>query len=328
MKNPDELKKYYDEQLLPELSVLEGERKKTLVKMLLLSGGLFFLFIVISIVALLLDNSGSLCGVVLCCPLPIFLMVWTFGCNFIKKGYVKSFKGNIIAKIVKFIDPALEYAHDKGISREMFSRSRIFLQTVDLFSSEDYVSGTIDKTKIEFSEVHAQDRQETHDSDGHHQTRYVTIFRGVFFAADFNKRFSGRTLVLPDTAQKLFGNLIGSALQSKNFMRPPLVKLEDPEFEKLFVVYGDDQVEARYILSTSLMSRITEFKKKSGRDIFLSFVDDKVIVALPYKKDLFEPHLFRSIMDYPAVEEYFRDLQFVLSLVGDLNLNTRIWSKE
>ena len=65
-----------------------------------------------------------------------------------------------------------------------------------------------------------------------------------------------------------------------------------------------------------------------GRDIYLSFVDDKVIVALPYKKDLFEPHLFRSIIDYPAIEAYFSDLQFVLSLVGDLNLNTRIWGKE
>jgi hypothetical protein len=327
MKDPSELKKYYEEQLLPELQVLEGVRKKALLKILLLTAGVFFLFIFISALALLFDNSGSLCGVILCCPLPLMFIAWTFGVNHIKSRYVKGFKGSIIAKIVKFIDPGLEYAHDKGISRDMFSRSRIFTQTVDRFTSEDYVAGTIDKTRIEFSEVHAEDRQETHDSDGHHQTRYVTIFRGVFFAADFNKSFKGRTLVLPDVAQKLFGNLIGSALQGKNFMRPPLVKLEDPEFEKLFVVYGDDQIESRYILSTSLMSRITEFRKKSGRDIYLSFVDDKVIVALPYKKDLFEPHLFRSIMDYPAVEAYFMDLQFVLSLVGDLNLNTRIWGK-
>jgi hypothetical protein len=328
MKDPSELKKYYEEQLLPQLQGLEGERKKALLSMLVLTVVFVMFFVFMSVLVLLFDNSGSLCGVVLCCPAPLMFIAWTFAVNHIKGGYVKGFKGNIIGKIVKFIDPGLDYAHEKGISRELFSRSRIFLQAVDRFTSEDFVSGTIDKTRIEFSEVHAEDRQESHDSDGHHQTRYVTIFRGVFFAADFNKSFKGRTLVLPDAAQKLLGSIIGSALQGKNFMRPPLVKLEDPEFEKLFVVYGDDQIESRYILSTSLMSRITEFRKKSGRDIYLSFVDDKVIVAIPYRKNLFEPHLFRSLIDYSAVEAYFTDLQFVLSLVEDLNLNTRIWSKQ
>ena len=47
-----------------------------------------------------------------------------------------------------------------------------------------------------------------------------------------------------------------------NFSRPPLVKLEDPEFEKHFVVSGEDQVEARYILSTCLMQRLTDFRNK------------------------------------------------------------------
>ena len=39
-----------------------------------------------------------------------------------------------------------------------------------------------------------------------------------------------------------------------------LVKLEDPEFEKSFVVYSGNQTEARYILSTSLMRRILDYK--------------------------------------------------------------------
>ena len=68
--------------------------------------------------------------------------------------------------------------------------------------------------------------------------------------ADFNKNFQGRTIILPDFAQNAFGDFIGSWLQSKNQAREELVKMDNPDFEKEFVVYSNDQIEARYILST------------------------------------------------------------------------------
>ena len=45
--------------------------------------------------------------------------------------------------------------------------------------------------------------------------------------------------------------------------RGELIKMEDVAFERGVVVYGDDQIEARYILSTSLMERILAYKKKA-----------------------------------------------------------------
>ncbi|MHC4648718.1 MAG: DUF3137 domain-containing protein, partial [Planctomycetota bacterium] len=106
------------------------------------------------------------------------------------------------------------------------------------------------------------------------------------------------------------------------------IKLEDPEFERHFAVYGNDQIQARYILSTSLMARIVDFKKKTNRKIYLSFVGSRVFVAVSYSKNLFEPRLFRTILDFELVQEYFEDLQLAIGIVDDLNLNTRIWSKE
>lgn len=50
-------------------------------------------------------------------------------------------------------------------------------------------------------------------------------------------------------------------MQNINVGRPDVVRLEDPEFEKIFVVYSSDEVEARYILSTSFMERLVEFRK-------------------------------------------------------------------
>ena len=149
----------------------------------------------------------------------------------------------------------------------------------------------------------------------------------IFFIADFHKHFSGKTVVLPDTAEKLFGQ-IGTMLQSLNKFRGQLVKLEDPEFEKLFAVYGDDQIEARYILSTSLMKRIVDFKRKTRRRIFLSFIGSKVYVAVSYTRNLFEPRIFRTLLDFAPIQQYFEDFQMAVGIVEDLNLNTRIWSKK
>ncbi|MHC5091781.1 MAG: DUF3137 domain-containing protein [Planctomycetota bacterium] len=122
----------------------------------------------------------------------------------------------------------------------------------------------------------------------------------------------GQTLVLPDSAEKLFGGF-GKMLQSWNMGRPDLIQLEDPQFEREFVVYGTDQIEARYILSTSLMRRILDFKQK---------------VAVPMKKNMFEPKYFSSLSDFSPILDYYNDLAFAAGIVDDLNLNTRIWTKE
>ena len=179
------------------------------------------------------------------------------------------------------------------------------------------------KTSLEFSEVHAQ--HVSTDSEGRRQAS--TVFKGLFLVADFNKSFQGKTFVLPDTAEKLFGS-IGSMLQSWNAARGELVKMEDVAFEKEFVVYGDDQIEARYILSTSLMERILAYKKKSNRPVRLSFIGNNVHVAISYKKSLFEPRIFRSLLNFRPIQEYFEDLSLAIDLVEDLNLNTRIWTKD
>ncbi|MCX6694957.1 MAG: DUF3137 domain-containing protein [Candidatus Altiarchaeota archaeon] len=329
MKTVEELKKYYEEQLLSDLKELDGKRKKTLLTMIGYTGVVFVVGVVLAVVLILMAYTTNPC--LPCCVImaPMFLLIaWIVSLNHAKSGYVKGFKVQVMPKIVKFIDEGLSFDEKRGVSLADFGKSKIFLTHVDSYSSEDYIYGTVGKTKIEFSEVHAQEKREYRDSKGHRHTQYVTIFKGVFFIADFNKNFRTQTLVLPDTAEKLLGNMIGSFLQSKNIGRPPLVKMEDPEFEKIFVVYGDDQIEARYVLSTSLMRRIVDFKNRTKRNVYLSFIENKLMVAIPEGRNLFEPRLFRSIVDYSQVEQYYNDLKFIVEIIDDLNLNTRIWGKE
>jgi hypothetical protein len=238
------------------------------------------------------------------------------------RGYVARFKSLVIQRIVKFIHENLNYNANGCIDKTTFVSSKIFTTRPNRYKGDDLVWGKTGATQIKFSEIKAE-----HESGSGKNKRRYTIFKGLFFIGDFNKHFSCETVVLPDTAEKLFGHF-GQTLQSLNILRGQLVKLEDPEFENHFVVYGDDQIQARYILSTSLMERIVDFKKKTGRKIYLSFVGSMVFVAVSYTKSLFEPRIFRTLLDFGPIREYFEDLQLAIGIVDDLNLNTRIWSKQ
>jgi hypothetical protein len=254
------------------------------------------------------------------------LLIAAVGYALITRGYRERFKVNVVQPIVGFFGPDYQYRPASYISQGDFRRSRLFNERIDRYRGEDLVTGTAGKTEFVFSEVHAEYKTTTTDSKGHRRTHWHTIFKGLFFIGDFHKHFDGVTVVLPDVAESTLG-WIGQKLQGMNIARPgSLVKLEDPEFEKLFVVYGTDQVEARYILSPSLMQRLVQFRRECRREVFISFVDECVFVAAKPQRDILEPSVFRAL-NYDVCREIYADLSFALGIIEDLNLNTRIWSK-
>jgi hypothetical protein len=246
--------------------------------------------------------------------------VWFRTTREIKATYDKTFKRNVIGEIVRFIDTNLIYEPGKKIKESDFMASYIFSFAHNIYVGDDYVLGDLGQTKIEFSELYSA-------FEGGGKARYhKKIFKGLFFIAEFNKNFLGKVLVLPDIAERFLG-LVGRSMQALS-SRGELIRLEDPEFERFFAVYSDDQVCARYVLSTALMERILEFRKKTGKRIRISFIDSKLYLAIPCRKDLFESGLFKSVLRFEPISEYFEDLQLIIGIVEDLNLNTRIWTKQ
>ena len=320
MKTIEELKAFYNGELMADIQRLENQRKDSCSKVIrnsviVLGVALVFVFFVLSTISF---DSDFFFYFIFTVMGGIGMVYW-FG----TRAYTSEFKQQIIARLVEFIDPALNYDKDSCISQALYAQSKLFTQGVDSYQGDDLVLGRIGQTEIQFSELHTQ--YITRDSKG--RSTHHTIFKGLFFAADFNKHFQGRTIVLPDTAEKLLGGL-GKFLQSQNFSRGQLVKMDDPEFEKEFVVYGTDQIEARYILTSSLMERILNFQKKTKNKIHLSFVNSKVFIAISFAKNLFEPKIFETLLNFAPIEEYFNDLSVAIGIVEDLNLNLRIWTKE
>jgi hypothetical protein len=183
----------------------------------------------------------------------------------------------------------------------------------------------IDKTDFKCSELHTQYKTVTHDKDGKTKETWHTVFKGLFFHADFNKEIKGKTYIEPDTAERLFGKF-GQSLQTSP--KGKLVKLENPEFEKIFAVYATDQTEARYILTPTIMEALVTIYKKYKRKMHLSFIGSRVYVAMSFSQDLFEPKIFKSGVKFDDVEFMYNLFLMNATIIQELNLNTRIWTKE
>jgi hypothetical protein len=328
MKSLQELERYYQNEMHSELEALDARRKDILKKWSRV--GIIVLFTILLSVLILSNinfaqDSGHQASYFI--VVVIILILGGFAGYFYArdKTFLSDFKLQVIERIIKFINPDLTYEPKNYIPSAVFKKSRIFLQSIDRYNGDDLVFGQIDKTQIKFSEIKAEYKTTSSGKSGQ-KTQWHTIFQGMFFVADFNKHFQTSTIVLPNFLGRGF---VANIFRKMNFARrEKLVQLEDPRFNKHFVVYGEDQVEARYVLSTSLMSRITEFKEKYPNHLYLSFVDSQLYVAISFTKNLFEPNYFKKINDFKTVKEYFDDLHLVTSIVDELNLNNRIWTKQ
>jgi hypothetical protein len=270
-------------------------------------------------------------------PLGIALLI--IGAVYASKAteWRNTFKYRVMTRLVKLFHPSLNYYPHRAIAEQEYHLSMLFHNSPDpdRYRGEDYIEGVIDKTDIRLSELHTEYRQVTYDSKGRRREHWVTIFRGLFISADFHKHFHGVTLVLPDTEQSWLGGF-GQWLQSisaKLGNQPgELVKMEDPEFERLFKVFSTDQVEARYILTPNMIRRIVEFRNRTKSQVRLSFIASRVFVAISTYHNYFEPpSLFApadKLLDPSTLAQYFEELKFALAVVDELNLNTRIWTKQ
>lgn len=224
------------------------------------------------------------------------------------------YKQEVIAPVISELCARSRYSPCEGIGRDEFVASGLFARP-DRFHSEDLIEGVIGNTPFRFSEVRAEE-QRTRTNGKSVQTYYVDIFRGFIFIADFHKHFSGYTRVERDRTIKF--NL-GSGLRR--------VRLEDIAFENYFDVYSTDETEARYILTPLMMERFVGLERRFG-GVQAAFSDSCVIIAIPDSTDHFEASVWRSVAGGRKLESEISTLRSLLSIVDQLDLNTRIWTKE
>lgn len=249
----------------------------------------------------------------------MFVALFLLGRLFVRRGrqpgwdYVRDFKAKVFNYLCATHFPGMAYDPAGYVGYDEFDGTKLFPYVSDEYRSHDYFSGRAGKTDICFAEVVAK-RERKHFQDGRFRTYLDEFFSGLVFIADFHKHFHSTTRLIP--ADQKVARVRG---------QKPL-QLEDPEFNEAFAAISTDQVDARYVLSTSMARRLVELNARFPGMRAL-FRNENLVLALPSSRDMFEPSLYRRASSNRQTEEFVRDIQNLLSIVDELNLNTRIWSK-
>lgn len=187
------------------------------------------------------------------------------------------------------------------------------LPSYDRKSTEDGIVGEVGGVSFRLTEAKLEQKKRSKK-----HTHWKTVFNGVLITMAFPREFKGQTVLKRD-GLAVFGAIEGF------FSGLERVELEDPVFEREFDVRGSDQVEARYLLTPTLMESLTNLSRGT-RDMVAAFEGGSIHIAYQ-NSDLFEAGKLGSDLRDPSLARYVvRELQMIGVLADTLGLDneTRI----
>jgi len=186
----------------------------------------------------------------------------------------RAIKAQINGAIAKALD--LEFSIDCAPGDE-WQRASAFgmLPSNDKQSFEDRWSGNLGALPFQTYEAHCQEWRGSGKD-----RKLVTVFRGAVLSVAFTRRFHGTTLIEGDgKRRKWFGGekeeieLDGVVLQRCDMV--------DPTFEERFTVWGNDPVEARYLVHPEYIERMTAVEQAfAGRNLRALFCGGALTILL------------------------------------------------
>ena len=239
-----------------------------------------------------------------------------------KDRYTKDFKETIIKEIITYLLPGINYKPDEVIAKQEYKYSGLFRKNYDYYDGDDYMEGIYKNVPFRCSELHTRyERLGT----GIIGSRFITIFKGLFFAADINKRFRAGTYIWSHGDEQVGGSVADERYRLMHAPHVYRIKLQQAVegFENNFSVYSTDPAEAGMIITAVMAERLMRFKKQLKRNIAVSFVAGKCYVAIAINEDLLEPSGFDTD-DREEVKKYFFTILLVLSIINQLHLNEMV----
>ncbi len=289
------------EKIMPILKTYEGERKKRFM-LALVSTGIIVAIGIFAAFNLSGRSSGDALG--LCCGGAVAL--WAY----IKKSFERKVKGKVMPILMRAI-PNFYWQKTSPMSFEDIANAKIIPEENSCSKSfDDCFIGKYKGVEILISECTYEIRR---------SKSTTTVFNGVVIRLKMNKKFEGMTVIRPKHVP------VTSCTDLKKSGMTE-VKLEDPEFMKEYTVYSTDQIEARYLLTTSFMERFKNITLAFfSQGSFCSFYEDYVYIAPYTTGDLFEiGSLVRSITNTTQFELLLEEFLSIIQLVEHFKLDKKL----
>ncbi len=303
---------YFDKNLGP---LLEGFEEHRIVQLLEYQkrSRIFVLVAIVAVFALLYSWVGPLnayFNIVLF--LSLFVLAVTASWS---RRPIRDFKGGIkhsvYPRLVKYFGDEFEF-----LSRPVWTIQELsgfsILPAHDDARCEDEISGMY--KGVDFRLMESRLTKVSRDSRG--RRRDETVFSGLLIMLNFNKKFVGKTIVEKDHG--VLGHWFKNALSGLQ-----RVSLEDPVFERQFDVYSSDQVEARYLLTTSFMERLLLLSREfGGKNIRASFYNRQLLLMVDSKENRFEAgSIYTPVTFEHETTVFFREMSGVFDVINTLKLH-------
>ena len=328
IKSVDEFRTFMDTELKEDITSLESSRKS--IHKVMIFGGVFAGILIVGVMGYIFYKSFTTdYGQVntfnpLTSIVPIFILGLVVSLIYhviAKKKHANtpidetavfdanSFKERIVSKMVHFINPSVKYIPMAHLALEDVFESGLFQERNYTLNGSDQVSGRhngVPFISCDLSLYFKKNWSEEKESPD-------CAFFGQFFVARFNKNFSTPVYIIP---KKNKYDTLSYLVNDKG----ETVKLEDPEFMNMYSVYAKDQVEARYILTPTMMERLKELAKRSKAEFYVSFYNNKITVANNSGINNFEVGYSKSISkkDNELLIGFYNDLCNQFAIIDEL----------
>ena len=305
MRRIDEFRIFYNHTIHPELARMERKRKR-----LLLLLGISSVAMVTMITILLFFNAAILA----------FFLLLPFGFHIsyllyrIQK-FRTTFKPNVINLILDFIDNSvnygtLKYESERKIDKKTFLSSQLFKTSAPYYEGEDYIGGKIGVLDFEMSEINVREYSKV-------RNRLNYVFKGVFLHATFHTPIQGKIAIWPrEFKQYLTGTIKAFTLKGGEEVDEESLL---PAFDETFMVYATPYTNVGGVLSKDMQHLILDYSLKTGKEFYVSFLEEKIYIAITEPKDMLEPFIFQSNVSFELVKEFFEDIYLLMSIVEDFD---------
>lgn len=301
---------YYNNNILPILKDIEKTRKVYLaifipIAFLSIIWAAYMVFTLYNKESSQLQNILSDYGAINCFVIILLLFPMFF--------YKRKSKQSLLPLISRFFGE-FSYSNNQQLSTSIIENSMI-IPKHDILCVDDNFYGMYKDVPVNIMEYAIMDIH-YEKTNTQYKEKNIKKGQGVVFYAKMNKNFKGKTIIIKDKG------IFNVLTRFNNLKR---VGIESVEFEKIYEIYSDNQVEARYILTTSMMKHMLELKNKFSK-IEYSFFDEYVFINIKTKKNLFEcSSFFRSIINQKRIDKTFQELYLLFSIIDTLKLNEKIY---
>ena len=208
------------------------------------------------------------------------------------------------------------------------------VREADHTTTEDYITGHYNGISIELVEADLKDRRTGMTGAVAGLATFVltpvgglllaftgvappeTVFHGLLCQFTFARRVRGRIVVSGD-----------SGWSGDGFTSDDRVYLEDPRFEETFTVYATDQVEARYVLTPTLMERLLTLYQEEIGHLRLLCEEDRLLVSLRDHRNRFEGgSVLVPANDPQRTAEMLSEISIALEIVDTMDVRLRLRS--